>query len=677
MLPMRKRVLLIDPLRVRAATTLAAIRAGILDWRPLALAMLCALLTLLVAQFPPNYVFDVGVNRGSLSDEPFLQSFYPTEGEWPNGLFRWSRTEYATIEMPGLGRRGVILGLTIASHRSQHDQSQPATLLTLRYDGPGVSPSFRLRREAAHYLVYLPPTALPDGALRVRLDTPTWQNQGDSRDEIGVALAQSVRLWSVRPTGFILPDLGLLGGLPLGVVLVWGTVRVCGFARRSALLLALPVAAVLPLLTLIDAPRAGFLGPWLPAFGLLLLGSSAVALLTLPTILRWCGTPAPAAALRWLALLVAVTIALKYGGRLYPESMPGDWQLHINRFTITALGDLAIQAKHRGLPFPFPPGYYLDIAPFTLLGLDIRPVLPVLAALFEAASIPLIYAIPARLIGSSRMGLLAAAIYALTATGFMNTWFSFHTQVSTQFFTALLMLVLVVSWPRYDTPRIWWPIVFLLGQQFLGHIGTFINAGLLGALAIMALWVRATNQQERRATLALLTAGMAAGIFVLLFYYSAFAGLIIEQVSGVANRGLLDVSGKKPVPAATYLQVLWQGGLITHYGFFPVLLAIPGALAITRRLRHSALPVLLWGTCVVSLGQALLPFITQSAITTRWLTFAAWAVAVAGAAGLLLWWRRGRAARIAALAMAGYVCWITAIIIIEAMTQRLPPIEPF
>jgi hypothetical protein len=674
---MRKRLLRIEPFRLRATTTLTAIRVGLLDWRPLALALVCALVILLVAQFPPSYAFNVGVERGPLSDEPFLQSFYPTEGEWPNGLFRWSRTEYATIELPGLGQRGVILGLTIASHRSQHDQSQPATILTLRHAGPGVSPTFPLRREAAHYQIYLPPAALPDGALRVRLDTPTWQNPGDSRDEIGVALAQSVRLWSVRPSGATLPDLGLLGGLPFGVVLIWGALRVCGFARRPALLLALPLAVLIPLLTLLDAPRAGFLGPWLPAFGLLLLGSAAAALLVLPTILRWCGTPAPATALHWLALLVALTFALKYGGRLYPEAMPGDWQLHINRFTITALGDLAIQAKHRGLPFPFPPGYYLDIAPLTLLGFDIRPILPILAALFEAASIPVIYAIPARLIGSARMGLLAAAIYALTATGFMNTWFSFHTQVSTQFFTALLMLVLIACWPRYHNPRIWWPIVFLLGQQFLGHIGTFINAGLLGVLAIAVLWLRANNQQERRSTLALLAAGTAAGAFVLVFYYSAFAGLIVEQISGVANRGLLDVSGKKPVLAATYLQVLWQGGLITHYGFFPVLLAIPGALTLTRRLRRSALPILLWGTIAVSCGQALLPFITQSAITTRWLTFAAWAIAVAGGAGLLLWWRRGRAARIVALAMAGYVCWITAIIFIEAMTQRLPPIEPF
>lgn len=672
---MSKTFLRNEPLRARA--TLAAFAAALFDWRPLALAVLCAQLTLLVAQLPPTYQFNVGVERGPASDQPFLESFYPTEGEWPNRLFRWSRTEYATIDLPGLGQRGVILGMTIASHRSQHDPAQPSTTLTLRHAGSGAAPSFPLRREAAHYLVYLPPAALPDGALRVRLDTPTWQNTGDSRDEIGVALAQSVRLWSVRPTGLTIPDLGLLGGLPLGVVLIWGAVRLCGFARRPALFLALPVAILTPLLWLLDPARTGFLGPWLPAFGLLLLGSAAAALVTLPPILRWCGAPAPARALHWLALLAALTFALKYGGRLYPESMPGDWQLHINRFTITALGDLSIQAKHRGLPFPFPPGYYLDIAPLTLLGLDIRPLLPFLAALFEAASIPLLYAIPMRLLNSARIGVLSAAIYALTATGFMNTWFSFHTQVSTQFFTALLMFLLVAGWPHYNAPRIWWPIVLLLGQQFLGHIGTFINAGLLGILAVIVLWLRGQHPQERRATLALLAAGAAAGVFVLLFYYSAFASLIVTQVSGVANQGLLEVTGKKPVLAATHLQVLWQGGLITHYGFFPVVLAIPGALLLSRRLRRSTLPVLLWGTFAVSLGQALLPFLTQSAIMTRWLTFAAWAIAVAGGAGLLLWWRRGPAARIAALAMAGYVCWITIMIFIEAMTQRLPPIEPF
>jgi hypothetical protein len=669
-------VLLTDPLRTRLSGTIDALRATLLDWRPALLVAITAILTLLVAQAPLSYAFNVGVERGPVSDRPFLQSFYPTEGAWPDGLFRWSRSAYATVEVPGVGRRPIILGLTVASHRAQHDPAAPATILTLRHAGEAAPPSFALRREAAHYLVLMPPAAQADGALRLQLSTPVWQGEGDSRDEIGVALAQRVRLWSLRPSGATLPDRGLLVGLPLGVLLLWGAARISGFGQRMALLLALPAALALPLLGLLDAPRSGFLGPWLPQVGLLLVGGAAVGALLIPRALAVAGCPAPPSALRWLILLTALIFALKYGGRLYPESMPGDWQLHINRFMRTVFGDLAIRAQHRGLPFPFPQGYYLDIAPLILTGVEIRPLLPLLAGLFEALSVPVIYALLAG-VTTPRLGLLAAAIYALTAHGFMNTWFSFHTQVSTQFFTALLALILVRSWPHYDRPSVWWPILMLLGQQFMGHIGTLINAALLGALAVALLWWRARDPQERRAAQALALAGASAFSFAMLFSYTQSSGLIVEQIMGVASQGLVEVSGKRPIPPATHLQVLWEGGLITHYGFFAVLLAIPGALWIARRMPRSPLPILIFGTCAVSVAQGLLPLATQSAIMTRWLTFAAWAIAVAGAAGLALWWRRGRAARVAGLAMAGYALWITALIFSDAMTQRLPPIEPF
>lgn len=664
-----------EQIRIRAFGAIGHFWAVLLDWRPLSLIGLAIVLILATAQAPIKYAINVGLERGPLSDRPFLQSFYPTEGEWPDGLFRWSRTEYATIALPGLGRRAAIVELNIASHRSQRDPSLPPTPLTLRSEGSATPASFALRREGAHYHVLFPATAASNGALRIQLDTPAWQSPGDSRDSIGIALAKQVRISTLRPSGLVLPDLGLIWGFPLGLLVLWGSVRLAGFSPARSLQLLLPVALFLPLIALIDPFRHGFLGPWLPAFGLLALGATAAALLAIPPALRLAGAPSTPTVLHWLVLLVAATFALKYGGRFYPEAMPGDWQLHINRFTITGLGDLAIQAKHRGLPFPFPPGYYIDIAPLTLL-VPIRPLLPFLAGVFEAASLPVIYALAARLMRSPQVGLWAAVIYGITAHGFMNTWFSFHTQVSTQFFTALLALILCAAWPRYHDPRIWWPVVFLLLQQFLGHIGTFINAGLLGIIAVVALWVQARTSEERRAAQSLLWAGVAAAGFALLFYYSTFMALIIQQVVGVATVGLVEVSGKKPLDPWIHLQVVWEGGLITHYGFFPVLLALAGGLVISRRWR-GALPVLVWGTLAVSTAQAILPLLNQSAIMTRWLTFAAWAVAIAAAIGLRYWQRSGRAARWAAYAMIGYAAWITAVIFVEAMTQRLPPIEPF
>jgi hypothetical protein len=126
------------------------------------------------------------------------------------------------------------------------------------------------------------------------------------------------------------------------------------------------------------------------------------------------------------------------------------------------------------------------------------------------------------------------------------------------------------------------------------------------------------------------------------------------------------------------LQVLWEGGLITHFGFFPVLLTLPGALLLASgKARRSIVPILLWLTLLVSATQGALPFLTLSSITTRWLMFSAWAIAVAGALGFALLWRRGHAARLITVAMAGYVCWLTISLWIDAMALRKPPIEPF
>jgi hypothetical protein len=390
----------------------------------------------------------------------------------------------------------------------------------------------------------------------------------------------------------------------------------------------------------------------------------------------------PPAILRWLALLTVLSFSLKYGGRFYPDAMIGDLQLHVNRYTGTITGQVYIAAQHRGLPFPFPTGPYLLLAPLTLLGLDIRMLLALTGGLFEAATVPLLYLVGARALSSPRLGLLAAATYAITAAGFMTTWFAFETQVAAQWFSIALFALLVLAWPRYDDKRVWWLALMLLLQVFLGHIGLFINVALLGLLAAPLLWWGAQNAQERRAAMRLLLLGAVGVAFTLLFFYSAFTGLIIEQIGGVATDGLNGVTGRNPIPRETTLWVTWEGGLITHYGFFPVLLMIPGAILLWARRRGggdrvTALQVLVWMTLLVSFSQAVLPLITLSSITTRWLTFASWAVAVAGALGAAQLWRRGRVARVAGVAMALYVGWLTLALYVAAMALRVAPIEPF
>jgi hypothetical protein len=367
--------------------------------------------------------------------------------------------------------------------------------------------------------------------------------------------------------------------------------------------------------------------------------------------------------------------------------MPGDLQLHVNRYSRTIMGEVYIPAQHRGLPFPFPTGPYLLLAPLTLPGLDLRFLLQSTAGLFEAGTVLLLYLLGARAAGSPRLGLLAGAIYAVTSAGFMTTWFAFETQVAAQWFSIALVVLLALAWPRYDDRRVWWLSLLLLLLVYLGHIGLFINVTLLGAIAAPLLWLRARSIQERRAAGRLLLAGIVAVAVAMLFFYSAFAQLIADQLAGVAVGGLNSATGRNPIPRATTLWVTWQGGLITHFGFFPVLLAIPGLVLLGARTRWTsnkgaghggpALPVLLWMTLLVSAAQAILPLITLSSITTRWLMFSAWAIAVAGALGLAQLWRRGRAAQLITVVMALYVSWLTIVLFVEALALRKPPIEPF
>lgn len=664
--------------------------AMLLDWRLLLVLATFLGLTWLVSQLPLNYSFTVGLERGPGSDAPFLQGFYPREalgGGDPNLVsewFRWSKGEEAQLTLPGVGRRGSILSLDIVAHRAQWDGTAPATVVELR-SATGRTIPIELRREAAHYHVLLPPDAAANGRLEIVPHTAIWQLPGDSRDELGFALARAVRLRSTSTTGATLPDLPLLGGWMFGLCALWLTVRWIGFRPRTSLWLLLSLAVLVPALMLLSAPRVGFTNNWIITVSLLCLAFGIAGSALLPPLLTRLGAPAPPQVIAWLLLFMLLTFGLKYGGRLYPDSMPGDIQLHVNRFGGTLTGMVYLVAQHRGLPFPFPPGLYLLLAPLTLTGANIRDLFQIMAGLFEAGSLLLLYLLVVRAGESARVGLLAAAIYGFTAFGFMTTWFSFQTQTAAQFFGVAALAVVVAQWPDYRSRMVWWGLVALLVLVFLGHIGQFMNTLLLGLILPLVLLVlrigapmRGFSPSERAGLLRLLGAGALAGVLVGVFYYTGFLDLIMTQIGGVASGGLNDVTGKQPIPRLTTLRVLWQGGLITHFGFFPVVLAVAGAVVLALgRMRRSLLTGLIWGTFAVALFQALLPLLTLSAISTRWLSFSGWAIAVAGGVGVALLWQRGRSGRLLTIVMALYVIWVTAMIYIDAIALRKPPIEPF
>lgn len=647
-----------------------------LDWRMALLAVLAFGLFFLTAQLPFRYAFQVGIERGPVSDLPFLTGFNGGELVTWDDSWRWSRGE-ARIEVPGIGQRGVIVAMNVVSHRAQwQPETAPATVeLQIGVRSPV---AITLRQESAHYQFLVPPEAMQGGVLRIGIATEPWRNVEDNRTELGIAIGRFLTVTTVPAAGIVWPDPGLLVAWPIGIALIWLALRALNFAPRQAFWLTLPLAIGLPLLALLEAPRLSFGNRWFIANGLISIATALVCVAIVPPILRRLKVPVTPPVLRWLLLLIVMTFAIKYGGQLYPYSMPGDLQLHVNRYMLTVFGNVYIPAQHRGLPFPFPSGLYVLIAPFHLTGLSIHFLFELFAGLFEASSILIMYILLARVTGSPRLGLFAAATYALSSAGFMNAWFSFQTQVATQWFSVFLAALLAIRWPQYNHWPTWWGLVVLFILVFLGHIGSFINTAMLGLLIIPVLWWLARDDAERRGVRWLLGAGLAAAAFVGVFYYTAFWDMVVEQITGIATVGLTGVTERAPIPRTTTLRVLWNEGLIIHYGFFPILLAFIGAfLAATGSLRRSILPPLLWLTFFVATFQGLIPLVTLSSITTRWLTFAGWAIAVGCAIGLAYFWRRGRTARLVSLLMLAYVSWLSVIVWIDAMALRLPPIEPF
>lgn len=170
---------------------------------------------------------------------------------------------------------------------------------------------------------------------------------------------------------------------------------------------------------------------------------------------------------------------------------------------------------------------------------------------------------------------------------------------------------------------------------------------------------------------------MSAVLFALLFFYSAYTPLFVAQMQAVSVGGLTGLAERAPVPRWYLWQVLWEAGIIIHFGFFPLLLALLTIGNSGAPWRTTALQRLLALSFAVSAIFAILPFLTLSTQSTRWLMFSAWAVAIGSALTFWLFWRRGPSGRLVTLAMGGFVLWNTMTFWLGPLAWRIRPPEPF
>ncbi|EFO79123.1 hypothetical protein OSCT_2956 [Oscillochloris trichoides DG-6] len=651
------------------------------------LSLLALLIIFLIApHLPLNYPIQVGYPEGVGSDLPFVQGFNAGEAS-SYGNYRWTQAD-SRIEMAGVGRRSLSIEIRILGLSPEIQAVAPQQVAIFANEQHLVDLPVR-PSGSRHYLLIPAPSS---GQMRLSLRSSTFTPAGDPR-QLGLPV-EHVVIRSVAAAGFVSPDweasLGWLGAM----LVLWLALRhALGAAVPQWQQASLYAGAVLlvGVTALLDPPHwaaganAALIASGL-AYPLAIILRAAVA----PLACRF-GVPLSANNLGWLVGFAVIAFTLRYGGRLYPNAMHGDINFHVNRFTEAANGLIYILSKNRGVDFPYPPGPYLVIAPFTLLGLPPSTVLQIGAALVDALSAILIYAIASR-ITRGPTALLAAATYVFTAATFMTTWWSFDTHIYSQFFHLLCIAALCwagEAWQGDDqAQRRGWSLALfvLLSLVFLGHFGFLINTTLLVSMLVAVTWIQSWRgvawARAVRWPLSLTLGG--AVLFAGLFFYSAYIPMFLNQLEIARESGMSAVANRAPASRAAMWENLWRAGLITHFGIFPIPLGLIGIGLLARRTRLGAqlsregvVLAMMLGSLIVAICFAVLPFITLATNSPRWLMFLAWIIAIGTAISSAALWRRGWIGRLAVLLMGAVVVANTAWIWIAPMIWRVRPPEPF
>ncbi len=678
------------------------------------LLLVLALFLVLRAALPLHIAVDVGVHEGYGGDLPHLAGFNTPERS-EHGSYRWTQ-DGATAQFPGVGRRPLLVRLSFLPVAPALADVAPRTLEV--WAGGERLAVVPVRPAGSHTTLLVPPHMIDAGRLALTIHTDTFTPPDDPR-QLGTPL-DYIRVEAPAHFPPSAPDWGAVGMWLCAVLLLRVLVGRClldtdtphgrRWANRALALAVLLVAVA----ALLDPPRWSF-GAW-PALETLLTCVVVALVLRalMPRLAARLSIPMSAASVGVLVLIVVVAFGMRYGGRIYPQSMHGDINFHTHRFEGAIRdGNIFLRARNRGVDFPYPPGPYLTLAPAALLLPHPPTLLERGAALVDSVGAVLVYtlvavslvpphrpsgkhnrggqdarapripldtreSVPApapRIPSYQRVALLAGALYAVMPAGFWLTWWSFDTHMATQCAALLLVtaLVLVAREGRARVPL----LLLLLSGVFLGHFGFFINTTLMMGVLVGATWLisRRNTPPWRPWPLALATGG--ALLFALLIFYSAYLPLFVAHFGAAVEGGLSAVARREPVTRGVLWHTLWHDGVIAHVGFFPILLLLVGVWHLARRRTSRPLLLLVGGSLLVSTGFAVLPFLTLSTQNTRWLMFSAWAIAVGAALAVRLLWLRGRAGAVVVAVMGSFIGWLVLYHWLGPMLWRIRPPEPF
>lgn len=653
----------------RSTKTLRIWLLTLREWPLWALLGVFVLGAIVVSQQSLSYTINIGYEEGWHSDQPLIAGWNTAEPGHATAdqlSYRWSGGN-STIRLPGLGRQAVIVGL----HQLPATANPLASTSVLHLSSGQMAVSQPLTNARSLHLL-LPPAAAQQGQIQVT--APAFTPPNDPRT-LGAPIA-GVEL---RPTrqSLRLPPLSLFWPVVL-IPLAWATGRRWCLSPTAATIGGVVVIGLLLGALYGDRLRYALAG------GPLLLGAlwgvvvGAAALWLMERYAERIGVQPSARFVRLVALLIFWLMLFRYGGRLYPDSMVGDLGFHVNRQTDVIRGLILLTSRHRGIDFPYPSATYVLLAPLRLLPIAPQTLVEWFDALFGALGILPIAYIALRGLRNERAALLATTVYALLAPAMMALWWSFLAHIFAQEAVALVIALVIGCWQRLDRPRNMALVTIGLCLVFFGHFGLFINISVLFAGLLPLLWWRYRASPQARQVYGLAIAFVIAEVLALGLFYSAYLGLILTKLAEFRAGGMGAVQGGRSQIGWQALALsLWRDGIVAHYAIIGVPLALLGGYWLWRRERGQMLVWLLWGTVAVAVIQGSIPFITSSTITTRWLSFCAWVIAIGAGVVLELLWRRGRLGQTLVVAALVWIGGNTLWMWVQALGYRIRPPEPF
>ena len=529
--------------------------------RALWLALLLGVGALALAyQSPRSLLADVG---GTLEGVR-TPGFYGPEraADVNKTTLRWSQGESA-IELRGLGKPSAPVKLTLQLSSGRPPGSPPIEV-ALSVNGRPQAP-LTLTRESLPYTVMVDPAWVDlSGDVRLDFSSPTFTEGGDDRG----FTADFVRV--DLPGGVTAPSLTQMGWLLLCAFFLYWILRSSWLtARGSGLITALfligcsGIIAVHRLLLTIFTTRLAVV------LALALLVALVVETIT-RWLTRWAGWRGKYVVPEWawagLRGLLAISVALKLAGVIYPSAFIIDAPFHLKRVTFMAEGrpwdqyfgeSLALSVMPENewgsarTFIPYSPFFYLVASPLAKLPIPIALSVPAVSALLEALKTVLVFLIALSLGRAfhrregedkrpedAHIALAGAAFYSLIpATFLLQQWGNWPTLLSLWLLT-LWATVVCLFWERITRPVIFLVSTLLLTLTMVSYTVTAVYVGLLSGMIIVLGWFFA--REERKRWVALAPSLVAASGLALLLYYGQYVGKILNETLPTFGQAIED-----------------------------------------------------------------------------------------------------------------------------------------